>query len=285
MRERQVQCISPSGLHRMAYYEWGAADNPRVLLCVHGLTRSGRDFATLAAALADDYRVVCPDVVGRGRSDWLADKAGYHIQQYLADMVTLIARLDVEEVSWLGTSMGGLIGMVFAAQQGTPIKRLLLNDAGPLVTAVSLERIGEYLGRDPRFDSIAAAEQFVRQVSAPFGPHTDAQWRVLTENVVRQAADGMIEFCYDPGIAQSYQDMAGKQVDIELWPFWDMIQCPTLVLRGAQSDLLRADTVREMAVRGPRAQCVEFAGVGHAPTLMQPDQIAAVKDWLDRQTR
>ncbi len=269
----------------MLYREWGAADNPAVLLCVHGLTRSGLDFDELAAALSGDYRVICPDVVGHGRSDWLTDKSAYQIHQYLADMVTLIAQLELGQVDWLGTSMGGVIGMVLAAQENTPIKRLILNDAGPLITAASLQRIGATLGKPPRFDSMDAAEQYLREVSAGFGPHTDAQWRRLTENVVRVAADGKIEFCYDPGLAHSYQAVAGDQGDIELWPFWDMITCPTLVLHGADSDLLRDDTVREMAARGPKAEVVDFAGVGHAPTLRQPEQIAALKDWLDSHGR
>lgn len=280
MRECQVRCFSPEGLHRMAYTEWGDPANPRVLLCVHGLTRSGRDFDDLAAALADEYRVICPDVVGRGLSDWLSDKSLYGLPQYLSDMVTLIARLDVESVDWLGTSMGGLIGMFLAAQRNTPVHRLILNDVGPVVTAVSLKRIGEYVGRDPRFDSMEDAVAFVRQVSATFGPHTDAQWLKLTGNVVRMAADGKIEFCYDPGIAESYRQSAGSGEDIELWPFYDQIQCPTLVIRGAESDLLRAETAGQMTRRGPRARSIEIPGVGHAPMFMQAAQIDVVRAYL-----
>jgi pimeloyl-ACP methyl ester carboxylesterase len=264
----------------MAYTEWGDAANPRVLICVHGLTRCARDFDFLAQALESHYRVICPDVAGRGRSDWLADKSLYGIQQYVFDMVTLVARLDVEEVDWLGTSMGGLIGMFFAAQAQTPIRRLILNDVGPVVTAESLKRIGEYVGRDPRFDSIAQAEQFVRAVSATFGPHDDAQWRHLTEHVVRQAADGKIEFRYDPGIAESYRQISANGQDIELWPIYEQIHCPTLVVRGAESDLLRCETAAEMALRGPQAQVVEIPGVGHAPMFMQADQVALVRAYL-----
>lgn len=264
----------------MAYTEWGDSSNPAVLVCVHGLTRSGRDFDDLAAALSADYRVICPDVVGRGQSDWLTDKSLYSMPQYVSDMVTLIARLGVQQVDWLGTSMGGLIGMFLAALSKTPVRRLILNDVGPVLTAVSLKRIGEYVGRDPRFDSMEDAVAFVRQVSVTFGPHSEAQWRKMTENVVRVAADGKIEFCYDPGIADSYRQTAGSGEDIELWPFYDQIQCPTLLLRGEESDLLRRDTALEMTQRGPRAELIDVKGVGHAPMFMQTSQIAMVRDWL-----
>jgi len=280
MRERSVQCFSPAGLHRMAYTEWGDPRNPRVLVCVHGLTRCGRDFDFLADALAAEYRVVCPDVAGRGRSDWLADKTLYGIQQYVGDMMTLIARLDVEQVSWLGTSMGGLIGMVLASQENSPIKRLVLNDCGPVLKAAALARIGEYVGMDPHFDSIEQAEQFVRLVSASFGRLTDAQWRHLTVHTVRTAVDGKVEFVYDPGIAVSYQPLVAEKKDIELWPFYDAVRCPTLLLRGALSDLLLPETVAEMARRGPRARCIEIPNVGHAPMLMEAAQVAPVADFL-----
>ena len=280
MRERTVQCLSPAGLHRMAYTEWGDAHNPRVLVCVHGLTRSGRDFDFLAERLSGQYRVVCPDVVGRGNSDWLKQKALYGIPQYAADMVTLLARLDAESVHWLGTSMGGLIGMALAALENTPISRLVLNDVGPLITAVSLRRIGEYLGQAPRFDSLEQAEAFVRYVSAPFGKLTDQQWRHLTTHVVRSAADGKIEFCYDPGIAESFRQEQGGSHDIDLWPLYEAIHCPTLVLRGALSDLLLPETVAQMASRGPRAQTAEIPGVGHAPMLLDEAQVGVVREFL-----
>lgn len=282
MREGSVKCLSRDGFHRMTYVEWGAADNPRLLICVHGLTRCGRDFDFLAQALKNDYRVVCPDVAGRGRSDWLKTKALYALPQYCADMTALIARLDVETVDWLGTSMGGLIGMALAAQPGNPIGKLILNDVGPVITAASLARIGDYLGKLPRFDSIEQAETYIRVVSAPFGPLTAAQWRHLTVHVVRQTAEGKFEFVYDPGIAEAYvaaqQVAAGK--DIELWPLYDAITCPTLMLRGAQSDLLTPDAAQTMSQRGPRAQIVEIPGVGHAPMLMDAAQIAPVRDFL-----
>lgn len=280
MREQTVQCLSPAGFHDMAYVEWGDPDNPCVLVCAHGLTRCGRDFDFVAQALADVYRVVCPDVVGRGRSDWLRDKRHYTIPQYCTDMVSLLARLDARTVHWLGTSMGGLIGMALAAQEGTPIKRLVLNDVGPLVTAVSIARIGEFVGKAPKFASLDEAEAYVRFVSAPFGTHTDAQWRHLTVHVVRELPGGGYAMAYDPGIAEPFrQDMGGGK-DVELWPIYDTIKCPTLLVRGAKSDLLMAATAREMTERGPRARLVEIPEVGHAPTLMGGEQIAVVRDFL-----
>ncbi|MDP3514977.1 MAG: alpha/beta hydrolase [Sulfuritalea sp.] len=282
MREGKVKCLSAAGFHHMAYVEWGDAANPKVLVCVHGLTRSGRDFDFLAQALAADYRVVCPDVVGRGRSDWLRNKSLYALPQYCADMTVLLARLKVETVHWVGTSMGGLIGMALACQPETPITRLVLNDVGPVITATSLERIGTYLGAAPRFDSIEQAEAFVRFVSATFGSFSNEQWRHLTVHVTRTGSDGKIEFAYDPGIAQSFREMlaASDGKDVELWPLYDGIVCPTLLLRGETSDLLTHDAALQMAGRGPRATLVEVPGVGHAPMFLDATQAALVRNFL-----
>ncbi|HEX9183662.1 MAG TPA: alpha/beta hydrolase [Burkholderiales bacterium] len=277
--QRRVQCASPAGLHRIAYYEWGRADNPRVLLCVHGLGRCARDFDNLARALSAHYRVVCPDVVGRGDSDWLANPMLYGVPQYVADMVTLIARLDVEQVHWVGTSMGGLIGMALAAQKETPITRLVLNEAGPVISRVSLERIATYFGKVPPLQSFEAAEQLVRLVSAPFGRHTDAEWRFLTEVVVRKTADGAWRMHYDPRIAEPFRQLITDK-DVETWPVYDAVRCPTLLIRGAQSDLLSRETAEQMTQRGPKATLVELPGIGHAPTLLHDDQIALVREFL-----
>jgi len=282
MREGKVKCLSSAGFHHMAYVEWGDPDNPKVLVCVHGLTRCGRDFDFLAQALAEDYRVVCPDIVGRGHSDWLRDKSLYAIPQYCSDITSLLARLNVEAVDWVGTSMGGLIGMALAAQPETPVRQLVLNDVGPMIAAVSLTRICEYLGQSPRLDSIEQAEAYIRLIAASFGPHTDSQWRHLTTHVVRKAEDGKVEFAYDPGIALPFRlamDATGGK-GIELWPVYDLINCPCLLLRGKTSDLLTQEAALQMTQRGPRPRLVEFAGVGHAPTLMAPDQINAVREFL-----
>ena len=278
-RQGSVRCITPGGFHRMAYLDWGDPDNSRVLICVHGLSRCTRDFDFLAGAMAERYRVICPDVAGRGASQWLKNPMEYAIPTYASDMVTLIARLNVEEVHWVGTSMGGLIGMALAALPDSPISRLVLNDVGPVVTAASMARIGNYLGLAPRFASMEEAEQYVRAVSASFGPHSDAQWRFLTEHVVRRDDDGRWRMHYDPALAVPFATgLTGK--DMELWGLYDAIRCPTLLTRGAQSDLLTAATAAAMTQRGPKAKLVEFQGVGHAPMLMQDDQIAAVKAFL-----
>jgi pimeloyl-ACP methyl ester carboxylesterase len=276
-RRRSVQCASPRGLHRIAYLEWGDPRNRDVLVCVHGLTRTGRDFDELARALCGQWRVVCPDVAGRGDSERLPDPMLYGLPQYVADMVTLIARLDVEGCSWVGTSMGGLIGMALAAQAGSPVRRLVLNDAGPLITRVSLERIASYVGKAPGFASVADAEQYIRAISAPFGPHSDAQWRFLTETWLRRNEDGSWRAHYDPRIAQPN---LVPEKDLELWSLYDAVRCPTLLLRGEQSDLLTRETAAEMKRRGPKATVVEIPGVGHAPTLLHPVQIAIVRDFL-----
>lgn len=278
-RQHDVQCISPSGLHRMAYTEWGDRDNPRVLVCVHGLTRNGRDFDALAGALAADYRVVCPDVVGRGQSGRLRDPAGYGIAQYAADMVTLIARLGVDRVDWIGTSMGGLIGMALASQEGTPIGRLLLNDVGPVITVESLQRIATYVGLDPTWPTFDEALAYIKLISAPFGDLGEAQWRWLTETSVARRADGRWGFLYDPQIAIPFK-AAFVDEDIDLWPVYDQIACPTLVLRGALSDLLTRDTWQQMGERGPRARLAEIPGVGHAPMFLDEAQIAVAREFL-----
>ena len=277
--ERAVRCASAAGLHRMAYSEWGERDNPNVLVCAHGLTRNGRDFDDLARAMAADYRVICPDVVGRGRSDWLRDPSHYVFPQYVADMMVLLARLDVDSIHWLGTSMGGLIGMWIASQDDSPISRLVLNDVGPLIPVASLQLIGDYVGRAPKFETYEEAEKYVRLVSEPFGHLSDAQWRHLTEYSLQRAADGRLEMRYDPAIGEPFRCQLSAG-DVDLWPIYDAIRCPTLVVRGADSAVLTRATLQEMASRGPRPQTVEIAGIGHAPMFLDALQIAAVRDFL-----
>lgn len=278
-QQQIVQCLSPSGLHRMSYYEWGERDNPRVLVCVHGLTRNGSDFDALAAALSGHYRVICPDVVGRGRSGRLRDPAGYAVPQYVADMVTLIARLNVDSVHWLGTSMGGLIGMALAAQEGSPIRKLVLNDVGPLITVESLQRIAAYVGNDPDWATIDEALAYVKTVSAPFGPLTEAQWYALTESSIVQRSDGRWAFRYDPGIAAPFR-AAFVEREIDLWPLYQAITCPTLAIRGSESDLMTRETWLRMGDCGPRAKLAEIPGVGHAPMFQSDEQIGIVRDFL-----
>jgi pimeloyl-ACP methyl ester carboxylesterase len=281
-RLHQVQCISGKGLHRMAYAEWGDLHNPRVLICVHGLTRQGRDFDTLAQDLASHYRVVCPDVVGRGLSDWLPDPTGYAIPQYVADMVSLVARLNVQHVDWVGTSMGGLIGLALAALAHSPVRKLVLNDVGPVIQPQALQRIGSYVGVPAYWRTLDEAADALWAISQGFGPHTREQWMTLTRPQL-VADNGGWKSRYDPGIGLGLRAITPELAaagEAYLWHSYDQLRCPTLLLRGAESDLLSASTAQQMTQRGPRATLREFAGVGHAPTLVQPEQRAVLRQFL-----
>ena len=281
-RLRHVQCLAPEGLHHMAYWEWGDAANPKVLVCVHGLTRQGRDFDTLARELAGQYRVVCPDVVGRGESDWMKNPASYAIPTYVADMVTLLARLDAREVHWLGTSMGGLIGLGLAALPESPIRRLVLNDVGPTIEFAALARIGTYVGMPAHWATLDEAADALRAISLGFGPHTREEWLALTRAQLVSDGDGFKPH-YDPAIGVPFKAVTPELAaagEAMLWQAYDAIRCPTLVLRGAVSDLLARATADAMTQRGPRARLHEVDGVGHAPTLVHADQIAVVRDFL-----
>jgi len=282
-RLRSVQCLAGAALHRMAYWEWGDPANRRVLVCVHGLSRQGRDFDTLARAMAAEYRVVCPDVAGRGRSERLADPMLYQIPQYVADMVTLLARLDAEQLDWVGTSMGGLIGLGVAVLRGSPVRRLVLNDVGPSIEPGALARIGEYLGDPVRWRTLEEAADAMRVISATFGPHTREQWLELSRPMVVDDGAGGLKLHYDPAIAEPLRRLTpaiAAAGEVALWAAWDALRCSTLLLRGAESDLLSHATAQAMMERGPRAVLREFAGVGHAPTLVAPDQVAAVREFL-----
>ena len=289
-----VTCADAAGGHRMAYWQWGEADNPHVVLCVHGLSRQGRDFDVLGAYLADQARVVCPDVAGRGQSDWLQDPMGYQIPQYAADMLTLLAHLSqqapVTTLDWVGTSMGGLIGMAIAGQPGlplpAPIRKLVLNDVGPAIEWTAIQRISAYLGKAGEFDSLQQAADAMWAVSTSFGPHTPEQWMALSRHMVKpvpDVANGRVMLHYDPAIAVPVRATtrdAALQGEAMLWQLYDQIRAPVLILRGAESDLLSRDTAQAMTQRGPRARLVELEGVGHAPTLVAIDQVSTVSDFL-----
>jgi pimeloyl-ACP methyl ester carboxylesterase len=278
MSSHRLSCLGPHGFHRMTYYEWAGPAGAPTVLCVHGLTRNGRDFDGLAEDLSRHFRVVCPDVVGRGKSDWLAHGEDYTYPLYLADMAALIARLDVEDLLWVGTSMGGLIGMLMAASANNPIKRLVINDVGPLLAKEGIARIAEFVGKDPSFPDLEALEAYIRTASASFGKLTDEQWRHMATHAARREPDGTLGLAYDPKIGDAFRTLPAA--DIDLWPQWDSITCPTLVLRGAESDLLRATDAEAMTERGPRAKLIEYPGIGHAPSLRTDDQIATVRDFL-----
>lgn len=290
-----VSCPDPAGSHRMAYWLWGATDAPHVVVCVHGLSRQGRDFDVLAAALversAQPLRVVCPDVVGRGRSDWLADPMGYGIPTYAGDMLQMLGQLQaagpVQALDWVGTSMGGLIGMALAGTPRlplpAPIRRLVLNDVGPVIQWSALQRIGTYLGNTGRFESVQQAADAMWQISQGFGPHTPEQWLQLSQAMVRPASAGGFTLHYDPSIAVPFRTLneaAASAGQAALWQLYDAIEARTLLLRGADSDLLAPATALDMTRRGPKARLLEFPGVGHAPTLVAPDQVEAVAAFL-----
>ena len=278
----------------MAYWEWNATGNPahpHVIVCVHGLSRQGRDFDTLARALAPHARVICPDVIGRGESDWLDDPQGYQIPLYGGDMLAMLAQVQqqgaIAALDWVGTSMGGLIGMGLAGQPGlplpTPIRRLVLNDVGPSLNWEALQRIGQYLGAPVRFASEQQGADALWAISSSFGPHTPGQWLALSRPMLRPAPEGGFKLHYDPAIAVSFKNLTpqmAKDGEAMVWQLYDQIKAQTLLLRGAVSDLLTPDTAAQMLQRGPHPRMVEFAGIGHAPTLVAADQVAAVTQFL-----
>jgi pimeloyl-ACP methyl ester carboxylesterase len=275
-----VSSLASDGFYKLHYREWGDPNNPKVLICAHGLTRNATDFDSIAAALADEYRVFCVDYFGRGKSDWLRVKTDYQIPTYVAATTALIARTGAEQIDWVGTSMGGLIGMSIACMPGNPIRKMVINDVGTELPADAMRRIAEYLQLDFRFDTLQQFEAYLRQIHAPFGPLTDEQWQHLAENGYRILDDGKYTTNFDPEIAAPFRAATISNETISLWPLWDAIQCSTLLLRGADSDVLPADIAQQMTQRGPKAELKVFAGMGHAPALMAKDQIATVRDWL-----
>jgi len=278
LRNFSLTCQSSAGAHQLNITEWGESDNPNVLICVHGLTRSGRDFDALACALADNYRVLCPDIVGRGQSDWLENKLDYNYPQYVSDMVRLVAKSGAKSIDWVGTSMGGIVGMLLAAQPHSPIRRLVINDVGPVIPKSSLARIAKYMNplASPVFASLAAAVATVRAVS-PFGPLTDDQWLTTTLPLLKPIDNGQYIFRYDPAIALSFTQQ--PILDVDLTPFWNEIRCPILVTRGAESDLLLPDTYAAM-LKKPNVSGIELANTGHAPMFQDAASIAAVREFL-----
>lgn len=305
---RFVPCPDADGGHRMAYWQWGDDAAPHLVLCVHGLTRQGRDFDVLAKALLErakgNIRVVCPDVVGRGQSDWLHNPQGYAVPTYVADMLALLGQLHAEQsiatLDYVGTSMGGLIGMAIAGSPQlpmvAPIRRLVLNDVGPSVSAAAIQRIASYVGKSGRYESLDAAADAMWAISSSFGAHTREEWLALSRPMVVPASersdDGSARTAssqpgfvlhYDPAVAVPIRALTpdlAAQAESAMWGLYDAITARTLLLRGAQSDLLMPETAQAMRQRGPGARLVEFEGVGHAPTLVAPAQHGIVVDFL-----
>ncbi|MES2948421.1 MAG: alpha/beta hydrolase [Pseudomonadota bacterium] len=290
-----LPCADAGAGHHMAFWEWGDPLAAHAVVCVHGLSRQGRDFDVLAQALVAKaggaLRVICPDVVGRGKSDWLADPQGYLMPTYASDMLTLLNYLkpQTQTLDWVGTSMGGLIGMAVFGQKQVPlplpVRRLVLNDVGPSIQWEALARIGAYLGRAVKFDSLQQAADAMWSISTSFGPHTPEQWLELSRHMVKPVpgADTAVTLHYDPAIAVPFiavTQEAAAQGEAMLWSLYDGVLAQTLLVRGAQSDLLSPQTAKMMTERGPQAQLVEFAGVGHAPTLIAPDQVETVVNFV-----
>lgn len=301
--------LGPDGFHRIAYTDWGDPASRHAVLCVHGLSRNARDFDRLAAALEPDCRVVCMDVVGRGDSDWLEDKSGYCFPTYLGDAAALIARVTTPvkkggllgqiqarllgpqpttRVDWVGTSMGGLIGMLLAAKPGSPIRRLVMNDVGPFVPWNSLIRLKGHVGSQNRFDDEAEVAAYVRRACASFGPMDEDWWQHLIRNAAEPLGGGGYQLRYDPNISRGTPVHRDAELPIgpeflrgiDLWSIWKEVRCPVLVLRGGDSDVLPAEVTEEMQRRKADVTVVEFPGVGHAPSLADPEQIRVVREFL-----
>jgi pimeloyl-ACP methyl ester carboxylesterase len=265
--------------HRIAYTHWGEPANPKVLICVHGLTRNSRDFDNLAATLASHYRVICPDMPGRGQSDWLSHPEHYTAEVYLADMLALLEHLNLKQVGWLGTSMGGLIGITLAAQQPSLIQCLILNDIGPFIPKEGLVPLVQRLTQaPPQFTTLAEAEQFLRLAHSQFGSLTDSQWQQLTQHSTKLNEDGYYYLVYDPQIAYNFKTAADS--DMDWWSIWQMVHCPVMLLHGEQSAILLPETIAKMQTIHSQMKVVTFPGIGHAPALMAAEQINTIQEWL-----
>lgn len=281
MKTKHILSSNHAGQHRIVYQDWGDEANPNVLICVHGLTRNSRDFDFLASHLSEHYRVIAPDIAGRGQSDWLPAANHYTMEQYLNDMQILLQDLKVPQVDWLGTSLGGIIGMCMAAAPNSPIRRLVLNDIGAIVKKEVVEMLAKNLGATPQFKTLQELEQFLRKAYQGTGELQDYQWEHMATYDHHIQPDGTITRAYDPQIftAMSQYESNG---DIDLWPMWDTIQCPTLVLHGMESKVLTQTICDEMVQRKANTEIVSLAGVGHTPSLMVQEYIDIVTDWLNR---
>lgn len=277
-RKASEKLLGPAEPVLIGYTDWGGPRRDRVLVCLHGLTRQGRDFDELARALEHDRRIVCPDMVGRGTSTWLGDKSGYGIPRYVAHCRGLLAELGLSEVDWLGTSMGGIVGMALAADDDTPIRRLILNDVGAFVPGAAIAAITREVGTDPTFHGLGEVVDYLRRVHAGFGPLDDRQWSEMAQHSVMREPRNVYRLHYDPAIGDPFHE--GPVEDLDLWPVWSAVRCPTLLLRGADSPVLTVETARAMCEGETPVTFHEIAECGHAPSLMTPAQIALVAEWL-----
>lgn len=284
-QRESVRSISFQGHHRIAYQDWGNSDSEDAIFCLHGLTRNSHDYDVIASYMANNQRrVICPDLVGRGRSDWLANAMGYNLAQYNFDFTVLAGKLCYEKFDIIGTSLGGLIGISIAAAKQSPVRRLVINDVAPQIPVGAVRRLSKYIGTDPQFNDMQQAEAYLRKTLAPVAPMTDGDWRRMTANSVREFR-GCYKLAYDPAIAgYPIGRYLGQFLlpQLNLWHQWGRIKCPVLILRGADSDFLTKPLLKKMISRLPHADVIEFKGVGHTPSLNAPQQIEPVLDWLSR---
>lgn len=298
MKKGSILGLSEEGFHRIRYIEWGMPGNPNIpILCIHGLTRNGRDFDQLADFLVrHNHHVFCPDIVGRGESDWLKNPIHYTYEQYIADMNLVIARSGADQIDWVGTSMGGIIGMFFASQAHTPVRRLVLNDIGPQIPVKSVARLAKYAGKEPEFKSFAEAERYFRTIYTDFGPLTDNQWKHITEISIREVAPGVFQTKLDRGInvtpskskflwkalTHPLKALEGILLDIDLWDIWRNIKCPVLVIHGKNSDILTSAIIEKMQATHDNVEVLSIENVGHAPALRDQVQIETIYRWLNK---
>jgi pimeloyl-ACP methyl ester carboxylesterase len=274
---------APQGEIGINYMEWTGPPDSRTVICAHGLTRNSRDFDFLARQLSTEMTVICPDMPGRGESDWLNGGSDYGFPTYLRIAKALVAHLAVDSIDWVGTSMGGILGMQYAAESDNPIRKLVLNDVGAVVPKAALRTIARYVGDDPLFDTLDQLEDYLRDVHCGFGKLSDEQWRHMAEHSHRMNGT-KFALKYDPKIGDATRWMRWMPLwlltDAKMWDTYDAITCPTLLLRGEESTILQLSTAKEMTKSGPKAELIEFAEVGHAPALMSSDQTDAIKEFL-----
>jgi pimeloyl-ACP methyl ester carboxylesterase len=280
MKTQYLTSCSTEGLHHLAYTDWGNKDNPNILVCSHGLTRNKHDFDALANKLSTERRVICFDLPGRGESDWLNDKSAYDYKQYIVDALMIIARTGANKIDWLGTSMGGLLGMMLASLENSPIKSLILNDVGPFIPKAALIRIANYVGKLPYYDTAQELENYMRTTYAGFGDLSDEQWKHLLRYGQKKLDNGQITLNYDPGVSLAFNHQPIE--DIDLWSIWNNIQQRALIIRGENSDLLARSTTEQMLEQHPNAEFLEIPNTAHSPALMNNADNHSIEQWLDK---
>lgn len=273
-----VFSLTPEGFHKMHYLEWGDSNQSETVFCVHGLSRNAHDFDFLASALSCDFRLLCPDIIGRGKSDWANNSAYYSYPQYLADMTALIARSNADKIHWIGTSMGGIMGLLLAIQPNSPIQSLIINDIGAFIPSDPLSKIIHYVKNPPHFPTKEKGGNYLRQILASFGSLSEDQWLHLAEHGLEPHHEGGYRLAYDPRIVDTASAEAA-----DLWYIWEQIQCPVLLIRGERSEVFPKDVLSRMKEIKPHIDVVEFSNTGHAPSLMDPQQIEVIHQWLKKQ--